>query len=75
MEASEKKLRKEFKLHTDFVKDYLVLIDAEMRKASSPERGSRIAQLSNKLQMKNDMVRRFALDLGFNGRPLKTDTK
>ena len=71
MDHQEKKLRKEFKSHTDFVKDFLVLLDAEMRAPSTPERGGRIAQLSNKLQMKNDSVRRFILELDWNGRPLK----
>lgn len=69
--AFNKKLFKECKSLTDFVKDYLVLLDHEMRQPSSPKRGERIAELSNKLQMKNDMVRRFTLDFGFNGKPMK----
>lgn len=70
----EQVLRKELHGLTDFVKDYLVLLDDAMRAPEGLARGKRIAELSNKLQMKNDMVRRFTLDLNFNGRPLKRKT-
>jgi len=67
----QKALWKQFKKHTDFVKDYLVLIDDEMRKPSSESRGKRIAELSNKLQMANDSARRVTLELDWNGKPLR----
>lgn len=70
-EAELKKFRKEFVGLTQFVKDYLVLLDHYMKQPESPERGKRIAALSNKLEMKNDMVRRFTLEIDFNGNPLK----
>lgn len=67
----EQKLRKDLKDLTGFVKDFLVLLDHEMTKPSSVERGQRIGQLARRLEMKNDMVRRFTLELDFNGKPLK----
>lgn len=70
-EQEAKAVLKEFRLLTDFVKDYLVLLDDAMRKPESAERGRRIAQLSNQLNMKNDTVQRFVLNLDFNGKPLK----
>lgn len=70
-EKEAKMLRKELRQLTEFVKDYIVLLDDAMRQPEGVERGKRIAALSNKLQFKNDSVRRFVLDLGFNGKPLK----
>lgn len=66
-----RKLRKSLKELTSYVKDFLVLLDHEMRKPSSVERGRRIGELARKLELKNDMVRRYTLELDFNGRPLK----
>ncbi len=46
---------------TNTVTKFLEALDAEMAKPSSHERGGRIAQLSNALNMQNDMARRFGL--------------
>lgn len=64
-------MHRAFKTYTAFVKDVTVLVDDEMRKPSSPERGSRIAKLMNQLNLQTDAVRRFTLELDWNGRPLK----
>ncbi len=64
-------MHKAFKTYTSFVKDGIVLVDDEMRRPSSPERGGRIAQLMNQLNLQTDAVRRFTLELDWNGRPLK----
>jgi hypothetical protein len=71
MADEAKAMRKELHKLTEFVKDFLTLLDHEMKKPSSAERSSRVADLANKLQFKNDYVRRFALNLDFNGKPLK----
>lgn len=68
-------MHKAFKVYTGFVKDVIVLVDDEMRKPSSPERGSRIAKLMNQLSLQTDAVRRFTLELDWSGRPLKRDAK
>ena len=70
-EKELKAMHKAFKTYTSFVKDVIVLVDDEMRKPSSPERGSRIAKLMNQLSIQTDSVRRFTLELDWNGRPLK----
>lgn len=70
----EQEIRKAFRKHTDFVKDYLVLLGDAMRQPDSVARGKRIAELANKLEFANDSARRFALDLDFNGKPLKRAT-
>ena len=67
----EQELRKSFHKHTDFVKDFLVLLDDAMRRLDGVERGKRIADLANKLEFANDSARRYGLDLDFNGKPLK----
>lgn len=36
---------------------FIMELDIEMRKPSTPERGARIAKLSNALEMSNDRVR------------------
>lgn len=72
----EETLRKELHGLTNYIKDYLALVDDAMRQPESAERGKRIAHLSNALNMKNDMIRRFVLDLNFNGRRMNpTHTK
>jgi hypothetical protein len=53
---------------TDEVWAFLQLLDKEMRKPSNPERGTRIAQLSNRLELQNDLIRRFRL--GLKGDPV-----
>lgn len=70
-EREQKKLRKAFKAHTDDVKAFIVLLEDAVRRLSGVELGRRIADLTNKLEMRNDLARRFALELDFNGRPLK----
>lgn len=63
MTAAERKLRKDFKALTDKVKAFLAALDREMKQPSSPERGSRIANLANALNMANDSARRYGLDI------------
>jgi len=70
-EREIKMLRKEMEKLTGFVKSYVVLIDDAMKQPDSIERGRRIADLSNKLEFKNDSVRRFVLELDWNGKPLR----
>ena len=74
-EKQLKSMHKAFKVYSGFVKDVIVLVDDEMKKPSSPERGSRIAKLMNQLSLQTDSVRRFTLDLDWNGRPLKRNVK
>lgn len=64
-------LRRELERLTVFVRAYVILLDQTMKGLEGVERGKRIADLSNKLQFKNDSVRRFVLNLDFNGRKLK----
>lgn len=70
----EQKLRKAFKAHTGDVKAFLTLLDHAAKTLRGEEFGRRVADLSNKLEMRNDLARRFALELDFNGRPLKRVT-
>lgn len=70
-ERQARKCRKELKHLTDQVQAFIILVDHEMKKPSTSERGSRIADLCNKLQMQNDVARRFTLGLDWNGRKLK----
>lgn len=67
----EQKLRKAFKAHTDDVKAFVVLMEDAVKKLRGEELGRRLADLANKLEMRNDCARRFTLGLGFNGKPLK----
>lgn len=55
-----KELRKALASLTGFVGSYLILVDAAMKMAPHL-RGPRLADLANKLEMKNDMTRRFVL--------------
>lgn len=63
--GAEKRKIRELTKHlrdlTGAVKLCLAALDAEMAKPSSAERGSRIAKISNALQMQNDIARRFGL--------------
>jgi hypothetical protein len=68
--VSEMKLRKGLRELTDHVQAYLVLVDQEYKKQESVERGKRLADLANKLQLKNDLVRRYTLELDWNGKKL-----
>lgn len=67
----DRKLRKAFKAHTDDVKSFLVLLEDAMRRLRGEELGKRIADLANKLELRNDLARRFGLGLDWNGRKLK----
>ncbi len=48
---------------TGTVTQCLAAYDAEMAKPSSPDRGSRIAKISNALNLQNDIAKRFGLGL------------
>lgn len=67
----EQKLHKAFTTHTNDVKAFIVLLDHAARTLKGEELGRRLADLSNKLEMRNDLARRYALELDFNGKPLK----
>ena len=49
---------------SDTVLVFLVALDREMAQPSSAERGARVSKLSNALELRNDIVRRFTLGLG-----------
>lgn len=54
-------LKKHLRDLTATVKICLEHLDAEMAKPSSPERGGKIARISNALNLQNDIARRFGL--------------
>lgn len=54
-----------------FVVAHLALMDVEMLKPSSPERGKRIAKLCGGLEMANDIALRFGLGLERKGTKLR----
>jgi len=60
-----KRERRELRAHlrnlTSVVTRALADIDAEMRTPSTADRGKRIAQICNRLQLANDMAKRFGL--------------
>lgn len=56
-----RKLRKALKEHVRTVKAFIELLDAEMQKPSTVERGKRIAGWCNAVEMKNDQIRHFVL--------------
>lgn len=56
-------LKKHLKDLTATVSCCLVTLDAEMAKPSSPERGGRIARISNALNLQNDIARRLGLGI------------
>jgi hypothetical protein len=58
-------LRKHLKALTDNVLRHLVLLDEEMKKPESAERGKRLAQLANALEMANDSARYRGLGIDF----------
>lgn len=47
------------------VVDFLAVLDAVMSEHSSPERGSKVAKLSNALNWANDAAMNFALGMSF----------
>lgn len=56
-----RKLKKELSGLTNAVRSFPNLIDAEMKRPSTEERGREIARLCNGLEMANDRVRFFVL--------------
>lgn len=56
-----RELKKHLRDLTNTVTQCLAAYDAEMAKPSSPERGGRIAKISNALNLQNDIARRFGL--------------
>lgn len=50
---------------TNRVGEFLALLDVEMKKPSNADRGRRIAQLSNALDMANDSVLHFTFGQSF----------
>lgn len=58
-----RELKKHLRDLTVCVTQCLAALDAEMLKPSTPERGSRIARISNALNLQNDIARRFGLGL------------
>lgn len=61
----EYKLRKHLKTLTSNVGRFLYLLDQEMLKPSTPERGKRIAERMNELNFANDQARYFGLGIDF----------
>jgi hypothetical protein len=59
-------LRRHLRDLTAAVAAHLEEIDREMRGPSSSDRGSRIAVLCNRLELANDMARRFGLGVGLS---------
>lgn len=64
---AEKRKARELKKHltdlTAVVTQCLAAYDAEMCKPSTPDRGGRIAKISNALNLQNDIARRFGLGI------------
>lgn len=61
------KVEKGLKDLTLAVTDFLVALDAEMKVPGNPPgRGARLAMLSNRLNMANDVAMHFALNMEFN---------
>lgn len=63
MDAEARKYRKALKDLTRTVGLFLWQLDAAMEKPSTVERGKRIAQLCNALEMANDSARHFVLGM------------
>lgn len=57
------RMKKSLRALSDDVKTFIILLDGEMTRPSDNLRGQRIAKMSNGLELKNDMVRRFSLGL------------
>lgn len=58
---------REFKNLCRQVAAFIALMDSEMKKPSNEDRGKRIADLCNKLEIANDYALRFGLDLERKG--------
>jgi hypothetical protein len=61
------KLPREVKAFVNDVREFLSLLDVEMKKPSNFERGKRIAQLASALEMSVDRMEHF----GIHGYPAK----
>lgn len=59
--ASEREIRKHLRELIETADRVVRAIDAEMRRPPSPERGARIAQCTNALELQKDMAERFGL--------------
>lgn len=68
--AKARRMRKHLVELSEAVTEHLAGLDAEMAKPSTVERGKRIAVLASSLDMANDRVRYFALDVDY-----RTDVK
>lgn len=71
MASKEQAYHRELRRLSDYVKDFLVLLDYTMKQPESVDRGRRVADLANKLEMKNDIVRRFTLEINRDGKKLR----
>jgi hypothetical protein len=60
---AERNLRKYLTALVETVEQYVRAIDAEMRGPSTVERGSRIARLTNALEMQKDSAKHFGLGI------------
>ena len=69
MTAERNKLRRELLQLVETVESFLVLVDAEMQKPSTVNRGSRVANLCNVLEFSKDTAKRYGL-----GKSLKRHT-
>lgn len=69
--ASERELRKHLRDLVEVAERVVRAIDAEMRRPPSPERGARIAQCTNALELQKDMAERFGLGVIRKKRALK----
>lgn len=56
---------------TKAVNRFIRQLDIEMEQPSSPERGKRIAALSNDLCLANDIAKHFGLDISFKSKKFK----
>jgi hypothetical protein len=75
VEDDPKKLRKQLrdrtkalKSLTQWVAAFIAILDDEMKKPSTPDRGSRLGKMAHAMQFINDSVRHFELSEKF---PLK----
>lgn len=70
MATAEKELRQRLKALTAAVMKTIAAIDAEMKRPSTPDRGKRIAAITNALEIENDKARYFGLGVDY-----RTDKK
>jgi hypothetical protein len=68
---NEKELAKQFKQLCRHVMAHLAVMDVEMMKPASRDRGQRIADSCTALEMANDVALRFGLDLERRGTKLR----